>query len=197
MSSKKRQENTLREEIACLGEMLGETIQDIAGEDALNLVEKLRRLAWDRRNGKQEAGTTLTQLIASLDNDQLRVVIRAFSLFLDLTNLAEDRQRVYVLRERKRDAYPNAHSESISQAIEDLRHSGKSSNDMQQLLDQLHIELVFTAHPTEAKRRSVRSKLREIRKLLSDLDLDQLPGERNRTLRHIRAELTKIWSTLR
>ncbi len=195
MPTEVQQENPLREEIAFLGEMLGDTIRQIAGEDSLQIVEELRRLAWDGRSESVDAGPRLTRFISSLCKDQLRTVIRAFSMFLDLANLAEDRQRVRILHGRKQKAYPNAHGESIREAIERLKRSGKSTDDMQSLLDQLHIELVFTAHPTEAKRRSVRAKLRKIRELLSDFDTEQLPTVRERTQRLIRTELAKLWQT--
>ncbi len=118
-----------------------------------------------------------------------------FSVFLDLLNLAEDRQRVRVLRERARACYPQARGESIREAISTLKERGKSADDLQQLLDRLQIELVFTAHPTEAKRRSVRHKLQRLRKLLADRDLEQLPRERDRNERQIRGELAKLWQT--
>jgi len=189
------QSNSLREEISYLGELLGDTIRAIAGEDSLQIVEELRRLAWDARSDRSGAETKLARSIASLRNDQLRVVIRAFSVFLDLTNLAEDRQRVRVLQDRKQSAYPGAHGESIREAVERLKQSGKSASEIQSLIDQLHIELVFTAHPTEAKRRSVRSKLRRLRELLSESDAQQLPTEREQTQRRIRSELAKLWQT--
>jgi phosphoenolpyruvate carboxylase len=195
MLIEENQENPLREEISYLGELLGDTIRSIAGEDSLQITEKLRRLAWDARSDRRGAATILTRYIASLRNDQLRVVIRAFSVFLDLANLAEDRQRVRVLQERKRNAYPNAHGESIREAVERLKQSGKSASKIHSLIDQMRIELVFTAHPTEAKRRSVRAKLRRIRELLSESDKEQLPAEREQTQRLIRTELAKLWQT--
>lgn len=189
------QENPLREEISYLGEMLGDTIRSIAGEDSLHIVEELRRLAWESRSDRRGAEPILTRYIASLRNDQLRVVIRAFSVFLDLANLAEDRQRVRVLQERKRNAYPNPHGESIREAVEQLKQAGKSASHIQSLIDRLHIELVFTAHPTEAKRRSVRAKLRRIRDLLGESDAEQLPADREQTERQIRSEMAKLWQT--
>jgi len=189
------QENPLREEISYLGELLGDTIREIAGEDSLQIVEELRRLAWDARSDQLGAESILTQSIASLRNDQLQVVIRAFSVFLDMANLAEDRERVRILRERKRKASPNAHGESIREAVERLKQAGLSASEMQLLLEQVHIELVFTAHPTEAKRRSVRSKLRTIREQLSRCDVDQLAKEQEPAQRQIQAELAKLWQT--
>ena len=75
-----------------------------------------------------------------------------------------------------------------------LKQSGKSC-EVRQLLDRLHIELVFTAHPTEAKRRSVRGKLRRLRDLLNESFAELLPAERERTNAQIRAELAKLWQT--
>jgi len=190
-----KQETPLREEIALLGEMLGDTIREISGNESLQVVEELRRLAWDGRSGQPGIEPATTQFIASLDDGQLRVVVRAFSIFLDLMNLAEDRQRVRVLREREKKAYPKAHGQSIREAVLDLQQAGKSASEMQPLLDQLHIELVFTAHPTEAKRRTVRAKLRKIRNLLSDHDTKPLPAERERTRELMQTELAKLWQT--
>ncbi|NOY43793.1 MAG: phosphoenolpyruvate carboxylase [Planctomycetes bacterium] len=190
-----KQETLLREEIASLGEMLGDTIREIAGGDSLQIVEDLRRLAWDGRSGRHETGPKTAQFIALLSNGQLRMVIRAFSIFLDIMNLSEDRQRVRVLHERERNVFPKARGESIREAVQRLKLAGRPISETQQLLDQLHIELVFTAHPTEAKRRSVRGKLRKIRELLRDSDTDQLPEKRERTQQLIRAELAKLWQT--
>ncbi len=190
-----KRENPLREDIAMLGELLGDTIHDLDGPESLDLVERLRRLAWDRRSGRPGAAAEMAQVIAGLDHDQLRIVIRAFSIFLDLANLAEDCQRIRVLRQRLREAYPQGRGESIRDAIERLRDADLTATQLQGLLDRLHIELVITAHPTEAKRRSVRSKLRRLRQLLSEVDQQQQPFQRGRTLRQIQAELAKLWQT--
>lgn len=195
MLEKDRQGDRLREEITHLGELLGETLRDIAGEESLRIVEELRRLAWDSRSGRPHAGPAMVDLIASLSNEQLRVVVRAFSIFLDLVNLAEDRQRVRVLHGRKKSAESNSYGQSIDEAVRRLKSLGVSAQEMQTLLGHLQIELVFTAHPTEAKRRSVRAKLRRIRQLLSTTDNDLLPEEHERTERLIRAELAKLWQT--
>ncbi len=178
-----------------LGHLLGETIRQIAGDNALYIVEDLRRLAWDNRVGQVAAADRLSGSIASLTPDQLRVVIRSFSIFLDLLNLSEDRQRVRVLRQRDRKAMTPERSESIASALVHLRDVGKTPDEIQNLLDHLHVELVFTAHPTEAKRRSVRSKLRKIRELMSVYDAETRSGEKSRLERLIQAELAKLWQT--
>ncbi len=187
--------HSLREEIAFLGEMLGDTVRELAGDESYRIVEEVRRLAWNRRLGNDDSAAELIQLIASLRLDQLRVVVRAFSIFLDLANLAEDRQRVRVLQERSRKAYPQNAHESVAAGVLRLRQQGRTAQEVQQLLDRLQIELVFTAHPTEAKRRSVRSKLRKIRQLLTRSDARSLPADAARTERLIRTELSKLWQT--
>jgi phosphoenolpyruvate carboxylase len=188
-------DSQLREEVSLLGEILGQTIELMAGSESLQLVEELRRLAWERRNKPAETKSDLAELIAGLDHDQIRVVIRAFTIFLDLANLAEDRQRIRVLREREQAAFPEAYSESIRAAFETLKGNGASVSEMHKLMDALEIELVFTSHPTEAKRRSVRRKLRRIRKLLYESDYEQVPSEQEHTKRSMRAELAKLWQT--
>ncbi len=185
----------LREEISELGAMLGRTIQEIAGTENFQLVETIRRLARDRRTADRGEGKQLQQLLSSLNEDQLRIVIRAFTIFLDLANLAEDRQRIHVLRDRARQVYPRPRGESVEDAVLQLKAAGRSVREMQQLLDQLQIELVVTAHPTEAKRRSVRGKLRRIRGLLNKTNAELLPAELARNRQLLENELTKLWLT--
>ncbi len=185
----------LHREISLLGEMLGQTIEQLAGTDGFQTVETIRCLSRDRRNGDAEADRRLGEMLSSMDEHQLRVVVRAFTVFLDLANLAEDRQRVRVLRERERELYPRAPSESIEDALIRLKSAGKSADAIEQLLQQLSVGLVFTAHPTEAKRRSIRAKLRRIRTLLYDSDADLLPAESGRNRELLEGELMKLWLT--
>ncbi len=185
----------LRNEIGYLGAILGDSIRQMAGDDAFEMVEELRRLAWDRREGRDQAEQRMTDRIAKFNPEQLRIVICAFSVFLDLMNVVEDRQRVKVLANRAIDRYPEPYGESIREAVSQLKQAGTSADDLQTLIDRLHIELVFTAHPTEAKRRSVRSKLTAIRKLMAAADSEPVPFERDRIENEIRGEVTKLWQT--
>ncbi len=185
----------LRSEIRYLGMILGETIRELEGEEAFGIVEELRKLAWDRRTGFENAEQRMTQRIASLSIEQLFVTTRVFTVFLDLLNMVEDRRRVRVLGDRARGVYPRPRNESIRDAILQLRNSGMTADEFQTLVDELHIELVFTAHPTDAKRRSVRSKLSTIRSLMVVLDHDPLPEQRDRTEQAIRTEIAKLWQT--
>ena len=146
------------------------------------LVEEIRRLARERRAVDQAAGAALDERIASLDDRQASIVARAFSVFFDLVNIAEDRQRVRVLRDRERERDPAA-AQGIAGRREspEFRERGCRPRRVQPALDRLAVELVFTAHPSEAKRRSIRAKLRRMRKSLETLDRpDLLPRERRR-----------------
>ena len=167
----------LIQEIDELGHLLGQTICEIAGKESFHQIESIRQISRDSRDGSYDAERELDKVLGLLPEGQLRNVIRAFSLFLDLVNIAEDRHRVRVLRERVRDAVNGTRGESIEDALIQLKAAGKTPDEIQQLLDQIKIELVFTAHPTEAKRRSIRRKLRRIRELLNEKNLDRLPVE--------------------
>ncbi len=188
-------ETPLQQEIAELGQILEGVIRDVSGPQHVQLISTIVQLSRDRRRSSQEAGSELRNMLGTLDGAQMRVVIRAFSIFLDLVNLAEDRQRVRVLRQRARDAGGEAYSESIEQALQQLKASGKSAAQMQELVNQIDIELVFTAHPTEAKRRSIRRKLRRIRELMDEQTAEMLTSELSRNRRNLRGEIAKLWQT--
>ncbi|MFA9477529.1 phosphoenolpyruvate carboxylase [Phycisphaerales bacterium AB-hyl4] len=189
-------EAPLRRDVRMLGFELGHVLHRHAPEGLYELVERVRKLAKQRRAGTADAEGKLCQLLAELDYEQLGELIRALTCFLDLANLAEDRHRIRVLRQRERALAPAPQAESIGAAIIALQHQGLDADAMQQLLDKLDIELVFTAHPTEAKRRTVRNTLNRLRDDLVDLDrTDVLPRERRALLSRIRADLDCLWET--
>jgi phosphoenolpyruvate carboxylase len=183
-------------EIRFLGRILGEIIREQAGQTLYDLEEEIRLGSRARREGKPEAERALQERIRSMTDTEARTVVRAFTIFFDLVNLAEDRERIRVLRERERARYPEPRSESMEEAVLLMRRSGMDPSDVQGLLDLLSIGLVFTAHPTEAKRRSVRTKVRLLRQSLVLLDDEGLlPRERERLVTRIRSLLTGLWQT--
>lgn len=186
----------LRREIDQLGRWFGEVIQRFAGPDGFALVEEVRRLSRELREGDDAAGDELHALLGTLDERQIQLVIRAFSIFLELANLAEDRQRVRVLRRRDLESYPAPRRESICDAIGAFHSRGLSTNDVQAIVDRAQVELVLTAHPTEAKRRSVRRILRRIHDTLSALDAaDSTPSEQQKHTAIIHSQLELLWQT--
>jgi phosphoenolpyruvate carboxylase len=189
-------DDLLRRDVRMLGDLLGEAISELAGPAAYALVEEIRQLSRRRRNGDHAAEPELEQRIARLNMNDARIVVRAFSVFFDLANLAEDRHRIRVLRAREQEKAPQPISESIGAAIARLREEGFTAEQVQHALDALSIELVFTAHPSEAKRRSIRSLLRRMRHTLQELDRsDLLPRERERLESRIRSDLNVLWQT--
>lgn len=186
----------LRRDVRFLGDMLGEVIRELVGQTALDRVEEIRKVSRERRAGSPTAESDLSGLITSLDEADARIVTRAFSIFFDLANLAEDRHRVRVLRSRERDRHPHPRYESIGEAILKMREAGMSADAVQAALDRLSIELVFTAHPSEAKRRSHRAKIRRMRLALEELDrVDLLPRERRKLENLLRTELMILWQS--
>ena len=186
----------LHSDIELLSSALDEVIRDLAGDDAFGELVTIREIAAERRQGAPDAERRLATAIADLSEPSARNVARALGIFFDLANIAEDLQRIRVLREREQERHPQPLAESLAGAIRQLREAGHAAEDVQSALNRLSIELVFTAHPSEAKRRSIRSKLRRLRTSLADLDrADLLPRERDQLLAAVASELRVLWQT--
>ncbi len=184
----------LDDEIRFLGKVLGEVIRDQAGLPLYTLEEEIRLSARARRRGDAEAESSLMRIIGALSEAEARVVARAFTIFFELANLTEDRERVRVLRDREKRRHPLPRGESIEEAVHIARDQGLDAPGVQEILDRLSIELVFTAHPTEAKRRSVRSRIRALRQAMAALDDERLlPRERQFQLTEVRSAITALW----
>ena len=179
-------------EINYLGTFLREAIRESAGDSALKLVDEISHSAARWRSRGDGA---VRKMVQGLDDDQMRIAIRAFTILLDLLNVAEDRRRVSVLKRRRLDAFPEPAPETIEDAIGQLKSRGVSKAEIQVLIDQLDIELVFTAHPTEAKRRSVRDKLRQIRRLMSLIDGELPQLSHGELMEELQGEVAKWWQT--
>ncbi len=185
----------LSETIHLLGDMLGSVIQEQAGAAAFALEEQVRelaKLARENDRGAEQAAQELVETIATLDLHQIQVLIKAFTTYFGLVNLAEQHERLRVLRERERTAPPIA--ESLDDAIARLRENGTGAQELQALLDQMLVKPVFTAHPTESKRRTVLEKLRNISQLLTRLETgDLLPREQRQLEAALRREIVGMW----
>ncbi|MCA9865776.1 MAG: phosphoenolpyruvate carboxylase [Anaerolineae bacterium] len=193
----REKQERLSEDIHLLGDILGHVIRRQAGIEIFELEERVRALAKTRRVEDDPAiDTRLAFVVGRLDPREAELVARSFTTYFELTNLAEEQHRVRVLRERERDAHPQPLPESVASAVASLWRAGVDEFEMRRLLNRLHIELVFTAHPTQAKRRTILTKLRRISAALSDLDLrDLLPAERQALIDQLTAEVTLLWVT--
>ena len=183
----------LRAEIRYLGEVLGKVITQVEGREVLERVELLRTLAKGARAGDVTAGVKLGTAVAALTGAEAVHQAMAFTLYFELINLAEENFRVALLR-RRRATGGAPMRESIEAAIVALKARGVSANKLQCLLDQLHIELVFTAHPTESKRRTLLTKLRRLAEILRTRHHPELLTEAADPAR-IEREIASLWLT--
>ncbi len=133
----------LHSDIELLSEALDAVIADLAGEAAFGELVAIRRLAAERRQGSPDAERRLATAIAELAEPSARNVARALGIFFDLANIAEDLQRVRVLREREQARFPSPLSESLAAANRENRDAGRAAEEVQQALGRLCIELVF------------------------------------------------------
>jgi phosphoenolpyruvate carboxylase len=182
--------------IHLLGEALGDVLRGQESVALFETEEHIRALAKARRAGEMDAAVHLPLAVADLPVDAARATASAFAVYFDLINLAEEVHRIQALRARERAQYPAPIGESIGEAIARLQARGVTTERMAKLLRELRIELVLTAHPTEAKRRTVLSKLQRISDLLRHLqDADLLPRERTELMAGLQAEITALWLT--
>lgn len=188
----------LSAQIHLLGDMLGDTIIEQEGNALYERVEQIRAYAKAHRKGDEAAGDALLELVQALPLAEARGVVKAFATYFQLVNLAEEEERVRVLRQRADEAGQKGATmpETIASAVEKLKAAGVTAEEMQSLLDNLLIMPVFTAHPTEAKRRTVLNKLDRIHDLLDTLDFRlQTPSERTATEAALREAVASLWLT--
>jgi phosphoenolpyruvate carboxylase len=192
----------LSAEIRRLGHILGEIIVKLEGKDIFDLEEKLRLLAKSSRAGDAHADRDLLATVQKLTVSQAARMAMAFTVYFELVNLAEETHRVRLLRQRRRAQYTIPGTppmrESIGAALRELKARNVPAETVQMLLDKLCIELVFTAHPTEAKRRTMLNKLQRLAQRLRNpesLIEDEVTGIANP--RALEREVTSLWLTSR
>src|SRR5678815_704142 len=151
----------LLRDLGLLDELLGDTVRAQSGEAALALVEGLEGDALRLRSGELAGGRDrFASRFAELDLDGLPLVGRAFTLLFHLFNAAEEQHRIRVLRRRDRSHAPP--DGSLAAACGELAAAGVSADDMRALLGRLFVMPVLTAHPTEARRRTVIELLAQV-----------------------------------
>ena len=186
----------LSREVKLLGALLGQVIAEQAGEELLHTVERVRKLTSDiRTTGSATRQRGLRAILEELPDEQVEDLIRAFSLYFHLTNLAEEKHRVRRVRKRARTATAGGADGSIDEAVRRLLRED-SPKQNQALLDELSIGLVLTAHPTEARRRTILVALRRAFALIDRLDDQRItPNEDAEIRRQLREEISLLWRT--
>ena len=147
---RKANHSALSQDIHTLGNWLGVIIQEQNGMEAYDLVEEIRAMSKARRNGDAAAAFQLADRLENLPLASKNVLIKAFSNYFQLINIAEDLQRIRVIRQREA---RGTLKESIRKAISALRGNGKTASDIRALLENTRLRLVLTAHPSEASAR--------------------------------------------
>jgi len=189
-------DRTLSDDVYLLAGILGEVIQSLAGDDAFELEEDVRTLAKSLRSGDGDSGLQLEQRIRDADTAELRILIRAFTNYFQLVNLAEDNERIRRLQRREHEHPDVPRRGSIREAIMMLASRGVDAESVQALLNGAQVRLVLTAHPTEARRRTVIDKLARIFAFIRDLDERRaLPYEVNRARSRIASTIAELWSS--
>ncbi len=184
----------LVDDIRLLGRILGEVIREQEGKDAFELIERVRQLSVAYRL-KQDAsaGRTLDRLLKNLSADQTVSVIRAFSYFSHLANIAEDRH--HVRRRLLHERAGHQQEGSLAVSFERLHRADQRAADIAAALQRAYISPVLTAHPTEVQRQSILDAERAIAEFIGERDA--LSGQRelrdNEEL--IRARVTQLWQT--
>lgn len=185
--------STLSQDIRTLGNLLGLIIQEQDGIDAYNLVEEIRAVSKARRSGDAAAAFKLADRLESLPLESKNILIKAFSNYFQLINIAEDLQRIRVIRQREADGMLK---ESILNAIRTLKQKGKTASEVRSLLHQTRLRLVLTAHPSEAKRQELLIKLRHIAQMIEKRDRQMLlPREIGRLKAELAEEIEELWQT--
>jgi len=184
----------LVEDIRLLGRILGDVIREHEGAAAFELIERIRQLSVAYRlKADASAGRVLDRLLKNLSADQTVTVIRAFSYFSHLANIAEDRHHV-----RRREAHERAgdlQEGSLALALERLHRADHRAADIAQVLHGAYISPVLTAHPTEVQRKSILDAERAIAELVAARDEPLTPHVRADNEALLRARVTQLWQT--
>jgi phosphoenolpyruvate carboxylase len=185
----------LKEDIRLLGRLLGDVLREQEGEAVFTIVETIRQTAVRfRRDADQAAGAELDALLHQLTREQTISVVRAFSYFSHLANIAEDQHHI-----RRRRAHLLAGSApqqgSVSFALAKLKAAGVERATVETFFAHALIVPVLTAHPTEVQRKSILDAEHDIARLLAERDLPLTPKEQAATLRLLHARVATLWQT--
>ncbi|MCD2516129.1 phosphoenolpyruvate carboxylase [Massilia sp. G4R7] len=185
----------LKEDIRLLGRLLGDVLRDQEGEQVFEVVETIRQTAVRfRREADPKAGEELATLLHRLTRDQTITVVRAFSYFSHLANIAEDqhhirRRRAHLIR----GAAPR--QGSVRYALNKLREAGVAREAVEGFFRDALIAPVLTAHPTEVQRKSILDAEHDIARLLAERDRDPTPKELQKNSQLLHARIATLWQT--
>jgi phosphoenolpyruvate carboxylase len=183
----------LTQDVRSLTALLGEVLSEQASPAAFDAVERVRREAIESRRAGEVPGTELGGMLAALDGETREVVARAFATHFELRNLAEERERVRAIRER---GEAGTLADSLAATVEWVAEQDVPPDRLEQVLGDTLIEPTFTAHPTEARRKTTKAKLREIAGHIETLDEHRLTEREEAAIeRALESQVTTLWRT--
>jgi phosphoenolpyruvate carboxylase len=207
MANSKNTDLPLIEDIRLLGKILGDIVREQEGDAVFELVERIRKLSVSfHREANHNANKELTKILKGLSSDNAMKVLRAFTYFSHLANLAEDRH--HIRRRVVHERMGNFQDGSISVAMKKLQAASISKKMISQALDASFISPVLTAHPTEVQRTSILEAERDIANLLNTRDQIKDSAQSNKLSKDallikelklneelIRARVLQLWHT--
>lgn len=173
-----------------LGTLLGDAIKRATGDETFDLVEKVRTLSKAAQKGDKKAHSDLLKLIENLSDEQLLPVARAFNQFLNLVNTSAEYYGISPHGEAA------SSPKKMTELFDTLKAHKLPNSQISQAINDLSIELVLTAHPTEINRRTMINTYADINTCLSQLDHDDLADyEVDRIMRRLRQLVCQVWYT--
>ena len=188
-------EQPLRDDVRILGTLVGELLRDQGGDELFEIVESARLRSIRRREENERPGEGLAELVSDLDLSLALEVIRSFSTYFQMVNTAEKVHRIRRRREYQQEI-GQFQPGGLEETLLKLKASGMDLAGIQELLNRIIIEPVFTAHPTEPTRRTILRKEQNIvRRLIDMLNPTMTAQETHVSMQNIKLEMTTGWQT--
>jgi phosphoenolpyruvate carboxylase len=187
---------TFEQDQELLTDVLAEVVRNSEGDGAIELHDQAVQLAQQSRAGDETAPDKLRDLISGLSLRETELLVRSLTRWFQLINLAEDNDRVRRLRAREIANHPAPRGRSLGEAVARLAEYVETPEELENLLSGVEIELVMTAHPTEARRRTIIAKQSRIFDVLRDLDeRPGLPTSDSDARRRLAATVHELWGS--
>jgi phosphoenolpyruvate carboxylase len=184
----------LREEIRLLGRILGDTVRDQEGVDVFDLVERIRQTSIRfHRDEDRAARRELELILDSMSTAETVRIVRAFSYFSHLANIAEDQNNIRQMRAQNS---AGARADTLARTLAHAREAGISTDDLRKFFSTALVSPVLTAHPTEVRRKSTIDREMEIAALLDRRERMHLTADEfEASEEQLRREVLTLWQT--
>ncbi len=198
MASAEHRDKQLRSRVKLLGALLGDVIKTQVGKTTFDAIEKLRQ-GYIQLHEKEDTGLRkeLQSFIDEQNPEQLSLIIKAFNLYFSLVNLAEEEHQFHERQSQLRTDGPKWMG-SVLNTIGEFKKEGLSASEVEKIIHNLEYIPVFTAHPTESKRRAVMDNLRQIFLTLDEYNEAEAyknPYAKEEVIKKLQYQLQVLWKT--